>query len=142
MSIETTRITMERYAEALLAFGDFGRHLAEDVTMTFEGTDRVVKGRDAVRDTIVFFHQRAFRSAIELKSLVCGERLAAIEAVFAGEHIGDFEGVAPTHHRVNVPYQVTYDVDGDRIRALRLYFPFELLMRQLAGVANEVSVVG
>ena len=142
MSIETTRITMERYAEALLAFGDFGRHLAEDVTMTFEGTDRVVKGRDAVRDTIVFFHQQAFRSAVELKTLVCGERLAAIEAAFVGEHIGDFEGVAPTHHRVNVPYQVTYDVDGDRIRALRLYFPFELLMRQLAGVANEVSVVG
>ena len=139
MSTETTRITIERYAEALLAFGDFGRYLDEDVTMEFEGTDRVIRGRTAVEQTIMFFHQQAFRSSVELKSLVCGERLAAIEAVFRGEHIGEFEGVAPTHRRVDVPYAVLYDVDDERIRALRLYFPLELLMRQLMAADAAVA---
>ena len=52
MTTEKTRETMKAYADALLAFGDYARCLSDDVTMTFMGTDRAVRGRDAVHQTI------------------------------------------------------------------------------------------
>jgi len=134
MTTEQTRDTMKGYAEALLSFGDYARYLSEDVTMTFEGTDRRVTGRDAVHQTIKFFHEVAFSSAIEATNVVCGEGTAAIEAVFVGTHIGEFEGIAPTLRSVRVPYAVAYSLAGGKITELRLYFPFELLLRQLGGV--------
>lgn len=106
--------------------------------MTFMGTDREVKGRDAVRQTIDFFHETAFSSAIELKSLLCGDGEAMLEAEFIGTHIGEFEGVPATLRPVRVPYSVAYTLADGRITALRLYFPFELLMRQVAGVEASV----
>jgi len=134
MTTEQTRDTMKAYADALLAFGDYGRYLAGDVSMTFMGTGRAVTGRDAVRQTINFFHETAFSSAIELKSLVCGDGEAMIEAEFIGTHIGEFEGIKPTLRPVRVPYSVAYTLADGEITALRLYFPFEVLMRQIAGV--------
>jgi ketosteroid isomerase-like protein len=139
MTTEQTRDTMKRYTDALLAFGDYGRYLSDDVTMKFMGTDREVKGYEAVRQAIDFFHQTAFTSAIELKSLLCGDGEAILEAEFIGIHIGEFEGVAATLRPVRLPYSVAYTLAGGRITALRLYFPFELLMRQLAGIETPVA---
>ena len=141
MTTDETRKTMEHYVEALLSSGDFARYLADDVTFTLEGTDRKVQGRDAVRQVITFFHEQAFRTAIEIKTLVCDGNRAAIEADFVGTHIGEFEGVAPTRRSVRVPYAVSYDVDGGRIRSLRIYMPLDALMRQIgaAPVAQPVS---
>ena len=138
---EQTRKTMENYVEALLSSGDFARYLAPDVTFTIEGTDRKVQGRDAVRQTITFFHEQAFRTDIELKSLTCDGNRAAIEAEFVGTHIGEFEGIKPTQRSVRLPYSVSYDVDGGVIRNLRLYMSIETLLRQLsaAPVAQAVS---
>ena len=96
MTTEQTRETMNAYADALLAFGDYARYLSDEVTMTFMGTDRAVKGRDAVRQTIDFFHETAFSSAIEVKSVLCGAGEAMLEAEFIGAHVGEFEGVPPT----------------------------------------------
>src|SRR6476620_4086953 len=110
MSTEQTRKTMEHYVEALLSSGDFARYLATDVTFSIEGTDRRVQGRDAVRQTISFFHEQAFRTAVEVKALICDGNRAAIEAVFVGTHIGEFEAIAPTRRPVRVPYSVGYDV--------------------------------
>ena len=132
MTTEKTRDTMKAYADALLAFGDYARYLSDDVTMTFMGTDRAVKGRDAVRQTINFFHETAFSSAIEVKGVLCGEGEAMLEAEFIGTHTGEFEGVPATLRPVSVPYSVAYTLADGKITALRLYFPFELLMRQIA----------
>lgn len=131
MTIEQTRNTMQAYAEALLSFGDFARYLSDDVTMTFMGTDRTIKGREAVRQTIGFFHEVAFSSAIKVTSVVNGEGEAILEAEFIGTHVGEFEGVKPTLRPVHVPYSVGYTLADNRITALRLYFPMELLMRQI-----------
>jgi hypothetical protein len=139
MTTEQTRETMKGYTEALLAFGDYGRYLSDDVTMKFMGTDREVTGYEAVRQAIDFFHETAFTSAIEVKSLLCGDGEAILEAEFIGIHIGEFEGVAATLRPVRVPYSVAYTLAGGRIAALRLYFPFELLMRQLAGIETPVA---
>jgi steroid delta-isomerase-like uncharacterized protein len=131
MTTERTRETMQAYADALLSFGDYARYLADDVTMTFMGTDRSIKGRDAVRQLITHVHEQAFSSAIEVKSLVCGGDQAMIEAEFIGTHIGDFEGVPANLRPVRVPYTAAYTLADGRITSLRMYFPFELLMRQI-----------
>jgi predicted ester cyclase len=140
MTTEKTRETMKAYVDALLAFGDYARYLAGDVTMTFMGTDREVKGHEAVCQAINFFHETAFSSAIEVKSLLCGEGEAIIEAEFIGTHIGEFEGVPASLRPVRLPYSVAYTLADGRITALRLYFPFELLMRQITGVGVAAAV--
>ena len=140
MTTEKTRETMKAYVDAILAFGDYGRYLAGDVTMTFMGTDREVKGHEAVCQTINFFHETAFSSAIEVKSLLCGEGEAILEAEFIGTHIAEFEGVPASLRPVRVPYSVAYTLADGRITALRLYFPFELLMRQITGAGVAAAV--
>jgi hypothetical protein len=139
MSIERTRQTVNAYLEELLSFGDFARHFTEDVVVTFMGTDRVIKGREAARTTITFVHQQAFRSHVTSSTIVCGETNAMLEARFQGTHIGEFESVPASHRQVDVPYAVAYDLRGEKISALRLYFPLELLMGQMTGAAQPVT---
>ena len=133
MSTQTTPQIMQAYVDALLSFGDFDRYLAEDVTVTFMGADRTVKGRDAARQLITFVHEQAFKTAVQVKSLVCGANQAMLEADFIGTHIGEFEGIPASNRHVRVPYGAAYDVEDGRITALRLYFPMHLLLQQIGG---------
>jgi predicted ester cyclase len=48
-----------------------------------------------------------------------------------GTHAGEFAGIQPTGRAVRVPYSVVYDLRGDKISALRIYFPMSLLIEQL-----------
>ena len=139
MSTERTRETMQGYVEALLSSGDFARYLAGDVVLEFMGTDRKVQGREQVRQLITFVHEQAFRTAVEVKSLVCDGDRAAAEVEFVGTHIAEFEGIPASHRAVRLPYTVAYDVDDDGIRSLRLYFPLEELLRQI-GTAADVRI--
>jgi hypothetical protein len=141
MSIDTTRHAIDGYLEALLSCGDFGRFMSDDVTVTFMGTDRQAAGREAACGLITFVHALAFKTAIRVNDVVYGERRAMLEAEFVGTHIAEFEGVAASHRHVRVPYAVVYDVDDQLITALRIYFPLDLLMRQIAGASEAVSVV-
>src|SRR4029077_6946243 len=93
MSIERTRQTLGPYLEEPLSLRAFARYLTDDIVVTFMGTDRVITGREAVRTTITFMHQQAFRSHIAATTIVCGEANAMIEARFKGTHVGEFEGI-------------------------------------------------
>ena len=42
-------------------------------------------------------------------------------------------GIQPTGRAVRVPYSVVYDLRGDKISGLRIYFPMGLLIEQLTG---------
>jgi predicted ester cyclase len=139
MSVERTRETVKAYIDELVSFGDFARYFTDDVTVSFMGTDRTIRGRDAARSLITFVHEQAFKTDVRLKGLACGEHQAMLEAEFAGTHIGEFEGIPASHRTVRVPYSVAYDLAGDRISALRLYFPMELLIRQISGAAEPVA---
>ena len=55
----------------------------------------------------------------------------SIEADFVGTHTGEFAGVQATGRTVRVPYSVVYDLRGDKIARLRMYFPVSLLVEQL-----------
>jgi predicted ester cyclase len=133
MSSETTAKTMQAYLDALLARGDFARHLAEDATFEIMGTPQLVRGRDAVRDTIVWLHTGAFDAEPKVRTLLTGTGQAVLEADFVGTHVGDYMGIAPTGRPVNVPYCIVYDFEDDMITALRAYFPMELLAQQVRG---------
>jgi predicted ester cyclase len=139
MSAQRTRETVKAYIDELVSFGDFARYFTDDVTVSFMGTDRLVRGRDAARSLITFMHEQAFKTEVTLKGLACAEQHAMLEAEFVGTHIGEFEGIPASHRTVRVPYSVAYDLAGDRISALRIYFPLELLIKQIIGVAEPVA---
>ena len=139
MSTEQVRDTLQQYLEVLLARGDYGRFFDDDTEFTLMGTDQQTRGAQAAEQTIRFLHETAFDAEPELTSLVVDDHGAAAEALFVGTHTGDFSGVSATGNHVRVPYSVFYDVDGDKIKALRIYMPMDQLLAQIGG-ATEPEV--
>jgi predicted ester cyclase len=131
MSIETAREAMTGYVEALTQRGDYGRFFTDDVAFSIEGTDQTATGRDAVVESIRWLHEDAFDARPDIKNLVVAEGQAAVEADFVGTHTGEFAGIAATGKDVRVPYAVLYDLEGDRISALRLYMSLDLIVQQI-----------
>ena len=131
MSMEVTAATMRSYLDALLARGDFADYFTDDVTWTIIGTDQELQGREPVRDFLIWMHTQAFDAHPKVKTLVVGDGQAALEADLVGIHTGEFLGLAATGKPVQVPYCVVYDLDDDKIAALRAYIPMELFIQQL-----------
>lgn len=131
MSVEQTEQTMRGYLDALFRGQDFSAFFAEDVTWTTMENGELVRGRGPVRDLIVALHQQIFEATPELKSLVCGDGIAGLEAVFVGRHVGEFAGMAATGAEVRLPYTVFYEVQGGKITALRGYLSMLALADQL-----------
>lgn len=104
---QLTQQTMQAYAEALLAHGDYAQHFSEDVVSRVEGTDQRFEGREAVRQWIEGAHSLG---EVRVRTMFVGEENAALEADFIRK-----DGVA-------IPYSVIYELAGDKITALRLYF--------------------
>jgi predicted ester cyclase len=127
----TERQAMQEYLDALVKRGDYPEFFTEDVVATFEGTDQRADGRQAAGQLIRYVHETAFDAQPELKNLIVDDGKAAIEADFAGTHTAEFAGIQPTGRKVRVPYSVIYDLHGDKISALRIYFPMSLLIEQL-----------
>src|SRR5215475_13612812 len=125
------RKTMQQYLDALTARADYGQYFTDDVVVTVEGSDQRAEGREAGEQLIRYIHEGAFDARPELKNLLVDEGKAAIEADFVGTHTGEFAGIQPSGRAVHVPYSVVYDIRGDQISALRIYFPISLLMEQL-----------
>jgi steroid delta-isomerase-like uncharacterized protein len=128
----TERKVMQEYLDALARRDDFPAYFTDDVVAAFEGTDQRAEGRKAAGQLIRYVHQNAFDARMELKNLLADEGQAAIEADFAGTHTGEFAGIPATGRAVRVPYAVIYDLRGDKISALRIYFPMSVLIDQLS----------
>jgi len=141
MSVESTRETMAAYLRVLVQRGPYARYFADDVTFIVMGTGQEVKGRDAVEQFIRFFHEQAFDAEPRVKNTIFADGQAALEADFVGTHIGEFAGVPATGKRVDVPYAVVYDLENDKIRALRAYIPMDVLLQQIgaAPVAAQAA---
>ena len=137
MSVETTGRVLRDYGEALMSGGDFARFFTDDVHWTTMETGHEIRGREAVRDYIVALHTTLFEARPVVRNTAAGDAFALLEADFVGRHVGEIGGVAPTGRQVDVPYCVVYDVDGDRIRALRAYFPVAALMHQLGADEHD-----
>jgi steroid delta-isomerase-like uncharacterized protein len=122
---------MRSYLDALLARSDFADYFTDDVTWTTVGSDQELQGREPVRDFLIWMHTQAFDAHPKVKTLVAGDGQAALEADFLGTHIGEFFGMPATGRSVQVPYCVVYDLNDDKIAALRAYIPMELFAQQL-----------
>ena len=129
--MSTERQGMPDYLDALVKRADFPAYFTDDVVATFEGTDQRADGQEAAGQLIRHIHQYAFDARMELKNLLTDQGKAAIEADFAGTHTGEFAGIPATGRKVHIPYSVIYDLRGDQISALRIYFPMSQLMQQL-----------
>ena len=88
-------------------------------------------GREPVRDFLSWMPTRAFDAHPKVKTLVVGDGQAALEADFVGTHTGEFLGIPATGKSVQVPYCVVYDLQGDKITALRAYIPMDLFAHKL-----------
>ena len=113
--MNTERQIMQDYLDALVKRADYPAYFTDDIVATFEGTDACV-------EPVLSLHE----------NLLTDEGKAAIEADFVGTHTGEFAGIPATGRAVRVPYSVVYDLRGDQISALRIYFPTSLLMDQLS----------
>jgi steroid delta-isomerase-like uncharacterized protein len=127
----TERQVLQDYVEALVKHADFSRYFTDDVAVTLEGTDQRADGQEAAEQLIRYLHEHAFDAQPVLKNLLVDDGKAALEADFVGTHTGEFAGVQATGRAVRVPYSVVYDLRGDQISKLRIYFPMNLLMEQL-----------
>ncbi len=82
------RQMMQDYLDALAKRADYGRYFASDVILTAVGTDQRAVGREAAVRQMGDMHERIFDAHIEVKSLLVDGDKAAVEADFAGTHIG------------------------------------------------------
>jgi hypothetical protein len=115
MSVEQTQDTMDRYFKAL-GGGDFAHFFTDGVSWTTIETGDEVRGPSAVRDAIVALHGQL--SDMKTRRLVVSDGAAYIE--------GDCIGVDDAARRIS--YCVAYDVDGDRIAAMRAYGELAAMM--------------
>ena len=134
MSVESTRAALTAYLDSLVQRGPYAQYFADDVTFKLMGTNQEVKGRDAVEQFIRYLHEQAFDARPELKNTIIGDGNAAAEIDFVGTHTGEFIGVPASGKEVKVPYSVMYDIQGDKITALRAYMPMDVLLHQIGGV--------
>ena len=128
-----TRAAVNAHLEALRGVGDCAMALGEDVALTIMETGEVTRGRTSVAALLGLPPSCCLSAPPAVSALVVGADRAMVEAEFAGRHLGEFAGILPTGRLVHLPYVVAYDLDADTdmIRAMRLYFPMDMLVRQL-----------
>jgi predicted ester cyclase len=136
MSVEDTHQAMNAYVEDLVKGGPYKRHFSEDVLVSLVGTDQGAEGPDEAEGWINYLHTQAFEAHPELKAMIVDDGQAAAEFDFVGRHIGEFGGMSATGREVRVPYSVVYDLEGEKITALRIYLSMDLLMEQLGGALS------
>ena len=69
------------------------------------------------------------------------EGKAAVEVDFVGKDVGEFNGIAATGREVRVPYSVVYDLEGEKIKGLRIYLPMDVLLEQIGAAASAEQSV-
>jgi hypothetical protein len=130
-----TRATVTAHLDGLCGAGDCAMGLGDDVALTIMETGEVTRGRASVAALLAYLHRAAFAAPPTVSTLIVGADRAMVEAEFAGQHVGEFAGILPTGRMVRLPYVVAYDLDADAdtamIRAMRIYFPMDMLVRQL-----------
>ena len=130
--IEAARSTMTGYTDALVGRGNFASYFTDDVTFKLMWTDQEMHGRDAVEGFIRWFHEQAFDARPKVKAMLVDGDHGALEVEFVGQHVAEFMGKPASGKAVRVPYMAIYDLEGDRIKALRIYLPADELIRQIS----------
>lgn len=133
---DTTRQTVDGYLDALLTGGHVAAFFADDVVWTTMGTGEEIRGRDAVAEFITSLHTQIFDAHPELRNVLAADGKAYLEGDFVGTRVADFASISATGAKVRVPYCVAYDLNVQRITALRSYLPLGVLIGQLQAAAK------
>ncbi|MFN2134396.1 MAG: ester cyclase [Candidatus Promineifilaceae bacterium] len=133
MSVENTRKVMEHY---FAAEHDDVSDLADDVVFTIMGTGQEHVGPQAVLDMLHYFYRQAFNARAETTNIIIGDGRCCLEAMFRGEHTGEFAGVPATGREVNVPLCVVYDLEDDKIKRGRVYFETPIFLAEVGALPD------
>lgn len=128
MSVDRTREVMSRYWDS--DHRDVSM-MADDVVFQHMATGDEHRGPDGVLLMLDYMYRQAFDARAEVRSRICGDDQAVLEAEFVGRHIGEFAGIPATGRSVRVPLCVVYDLEADKIKRGRVYIELPVLMRQL-----------
>ncbi len=109
MSIERTQEVMNRYWDS--DHKDVSM-MADDVVFTHMASGDEHRGPDEVRRMLDYMYRQAFKATAEIRTRVCTEDHAMIEADFVGTHTGEFAGIPATGRQVKVPFCAVYDLAG------------------------------
>jgi predicted ester cyclase len=122
---------MTAYLDTLLARGPYDKFFTVDASLYVMGTDQEAHGRDHVVALIRYLHEQAFDAHPQLKCLLVDGERSALEADFVGTHVAEFAGKPATGKEIRVPYSVVYELEGEHIKALRIYLSLDAIIRQL-----------
>jgi predicted ester cyclase len=131
MSEEAVEWTVRGYLAAIRAHEALEPFLAPNVTMAVAGGGSPIHGSAAVDRAVRHHYGEEFDARPELVRIYAESGGAATELRFVGTHIGDYAGLAPTGRIVDVPLSMFFDVEEDRITAIRIYYSFEQVLEQL-----------
>ena len=133
-AVARTRAMINAHLKTLCGAGDCGVGLTDDASLTIMETGEVTRGRTEIAAFLAYLHRSAFAAPPAVSTLVAGTERAIIEAEFTGQHTGEFAGIPPTGRMVRLHYVVAYDLGAGTITAVRLYFPMDVLIRQLRDI--------
>lgn len=126
MTIEQTQKVVDRFLEY-----DYSV-LAEDAVGEIIGLGLRGVGPSGIEKAADRLYNQMFDATPDIRKVIVGESNGVVEFDFVGKHIGEFCGVPPTQNTVKVPSLAIYDIEGDAITGVRLYFPVNLVLDQLA----------
>ena len=125
MSIEHTQAIMERYWA-----GDYDA-IAEDAVFIDVASGNRYEGRAAVVEMLEDHYTRVFEASFELEHRHIASGSAAIEGRFVGTHVGEYQGVAGSGKKVDIPLAVFYTVGDDGITEGRVWFMLSSYLQQV-----------
>ena len=117
MSVDQTQRTMDHYFSAMGRGDDFSVFFTADVTWIMVESGQEVRGPAAVRDYILALHSKMFGH--QQRHLVVSDGHAYLE----GDCVDTPGGTVPRYD-----YCLVYDLEADRIRAMRCYGSIAKLM--------------
>lgn len=108
------------------------KYLAEDAVFIHMANNDETKGREAIGEMLNYMYNIAFNAHAEVINTIVSNNKALLEANFIGKHIGEFNGIAATQKKVNVPLCVSYELENDLIKTARVYLMSDKLMQQIS----------
>jgi hypothetical protein len=117
MSLDQTQRTMDRYFGAMGRGDDFSEFYTADVTWIMMESGQEVRGSAAVRDYILALHSKMFPG--QQRELAVSDSHACLE----GDCVDAPDGTVPRYD-----YCLVYDLEADRIMAMRCYGSIARLM--------------
>ncbi len=106
--------------------------VADDATYQDFTSPEPLRGRVAVGQMLDMLYRTAFPDArSDIRQMMAGDGRVVVEFTFRGVNSGNLMGVPATHRQVEIPMCGVYEIAGEAIQAVRLYYDSAQLTRQL-----------